>query len=414
MAAMAACSLLLSFAAVPLASADDLHDRKQRVERGIQQARKHLDQSSAKLVSATRALEAAETRLAVAERQLAKTRGQLAAAVVLDRQMQARLDVAVHRLEEAREALAAGQKDLGKQIDVLAQIAVQNYQTGDPNLLGLSMVLTSQDPAELTTQLNAVRNVLDKESATLDRLEAANVLLTVREQEVEDAKAEVAEQRRAAAANLRKKTRLEQRARVAEERVSGLVAVREDARKDAAAARAEDLAMLQQLEKERDQISALLAKRAARAAKKAAAAAKKNAAPPASPAGFMVQPVDGWVSSEYGMRFHPVYKRWALHDGIDFAAPCGTPIRAAASGRVIAMYFNEGYGKRVIVDHGYARGVGVGTSYNHLDSYSTYVGDQVQRGEVIGYVGNTGYSTGCHLHFMVFENGRTVNPRGWL
>jgi murein DD-endopeptidase MepM/ murein hydrolase activator NlpD len=124
--------------------------------------------------------------------------------------------------------------------------------------------------------------------------------------------------------------------------------------------------------------------------------------------------VDGYITSSYGMRFHPVYKRWALHDGTDFGASCGTPVRAAASGTVVAMYFNEGYGNRVIIDHGYKRGVGLGTSYNHLSGYATFVGERVERGEVIGYVGNTGYSTGCHLHFMVFENGATVDPMRWL
>jgi murein DD-endopeptidase MepM/ murein hydrolase activator NlpD len=114
------------------------------------------------------------------------------------------------------------------------------------------------------------------------------------------------------------------------------------------------------------------------------------------------------------MRLHPVYKRWTLHDGTDFGAACGTPVRAAAGGRVIAAYYNGGYGNRVIIDNGYHRDVGLGTAYNHLGSYSTFVGERVERGDIIGYVGNTGYSTGCHLHFMVFENGAAVDPMGWL
>jgi murein DD-endopeptidase MepM/ murein hydrolase activator NlpD len=114
------------------------------------------------------------------------------------------------------------------------------------------------------------------------------------------------------------------------------------------------------------------------------------------------------------MRFHPVYHRWALHDGTDFGAACGTPIHAAARGTVIAVYFNEGYGNRVIMDNGFHGGVGLGTAYNHLSAYSTFVGQKVKRGDIIGYVGTTGYSTGCHLHFMVFENGATVNPMHWL
>ena len=107
-----------------------------------------------------------------------------------------------------------------------------------------------------------------------------------------------------------------------------------------------------------------------------------------------------------------MYKRWSLHDGTDIAAARGTPIRAADSGRVIASYYNESYGNRVIVTHGFARGVALATSYNHMSSYSTYVGERVERGDVIGYVGTSGASTGCHLHFMVFEDGETVDPMG--
>jgi murein DD-endopeptidase MepM/ murein hydrolase activator NlpD len=125
-------------------------------------------------------------------------------------------------------------------------------------------------------------------------------------------------------------------------------------------------------------------------------------------------PVNGYITSPYGMRLHPVYNRWTLHDGTDFGAACGTPIRAATSGRVIGVYYNSAYGNRVIIDHGWRSGGGLGTTYNHLSSFSTRVGERVQRGEVIGYVGSTGYSTGCHLHFMVFWNGATVDPMKWL
>ena len=83
---------------------------------------------------------------------------------------------------------------------------------------------------------------------------------------------------------------------------------------------------------------------------------------------------------------------------------------------MVSVYYNAGYGNRVIIDHGYQprRGVGLATAYNHLSAFSTHVGERVERGEVVGYVGSTGYSTGCHLHFMVFENGATVDPLRWL
>jgi len=122
----------------------------------------------------------------------------------------------------------------------------------------------------------------------------------------------------------------------------------------------------------------------------------------------------GWITSPYGMRFHPVYRYMSLHDGTDFGAGCGTPVRAAASGTVVATYYHSAYGNRIILDNGYQRGVGLATTYNHLSRYSTYAGQRVARGEIIGYVGTTGASTGCHLHFMVLENGATVDPMTWL
>ncbi|HLN78600.1 MAG TPA: peptidoglycan DD-metalloendopeptidase family protein [Nocardioidaceae bacterium] len=407
---------------MPLASADDLHDRKHRVEGQISHTLNDLDQSSAQLVAATRALEAAQARLNVAEEHLAQTRGELAAAVVLDHRMQAALDAAILRLQNARRALAEGKAQVADQEEVLGQLAVQNYQQGDPNLLGLSMVLTSQDPTELSGQLNSVRNVLDKESVTLDRLEASRVLLTVKEKEVESAKQEVAAQRQAAAENLERKKTLEQQAEEAQAAVSALVSARAKAHNAAAEAKRADLNVLRGLQQERDRISDMLARRAEAARRRAEAAAAAAAADATEPStgsggahGFLSYPVPGaYITSPYGMRMHPVYHRWTLHDGTDFGAGCGTPIHAAAAGRVIAVYFNAGYGNRVIMDNGYHHGVGLGTAYNHLSEYSTYVGQKVKRGDVIGYVGSTGYSTGCHLHFMVFENGATVNPVNWL
>ncbi|MGH3329674.1 MAG: peptidoglycan DD-metalloendopeptidase family protein [Nocardioidaceae bacterium] len=420
-AAMAASSMLCSFAAIPLASADDLDNRKDRVQKDINKTLTDLDQSSHELTAATRALDAAEAKLSAAQDHLAKTRGELAVAVVLDKQMQAKLDAAILRLQKARAELDEGRAKVAEQEKTLGQIAVQNYQSGDPGLVGLSMVLTSQDPGDLTSQLNSVQNVLDKEAVTLDRLQASRVLLTVKEQEVEAAKEEVAKQRKAAAANLRRKQALEAEAEQAEDRVSDLVTMRAQAHDAAVEAREADLEVLRGLQKERDRISEMLRKRAEEARRRAAAAAAAAAAAESADDGgsrpsngFLDYPVDGYITSPYGMRFHPVYHQWSLHDGTDFGAGCGTPIHAAASGKVIAVYYNEGYGNRVIMDNGFHRGVGLGTAYNHLSAYSTYVGERVKRGEVIGYVGTTGYSTGCHLHFMVFENGATVNPMGWL
>lgn len=113
------------------------------------------------------------------------------------------------------------------------------------------------------------------------------------------------------------------------------------------------------------------------------------------------------------MRFHPILHYWRLHAGMDFAVACGTPVHAAASGRVISAGWGGGYGNRIVVGHGIERGVSLATTYNHL-SRIVVSGGSVSRGELIGYSGTTGSSTGCHLHFETYENGTPVNPRRWL
>jgi murein DD-endopeptidase MepM/ murein hydrolase activator NlpD len=129
--------------------------------------------------------------------------------------------------------------------------------------------------------------------------------------------------------------------------------------------------------------------------------------------GFLM-PVPGPVTSGFGMRLHPVLKIWKLHDGTDLGAACGTAIRAPYAGRVSAAYFSPGYGNRLLIDHGVIDGRHVVTGFNHATSYLVAVGDRVARGQVIGFVGSTGFSTGCHLHVMVWLDGRVVDPMTWF
>ena len=411
---------MLMGVAVPLASADDLKHKKHKVERKLTGAHDDLDETSAQLRAATAALTAAQGQLTQARAHLSKTRGELAAAEALDRQMQAKLDAAVARLRKARADLDAGREQVASQEHELGQIIVANYQSGDPALMGLSMVLTTQDPAELTGQLNSVRNVIDKEAVTLSRLEASKVLLTVQETEVAEAKAEVAKERKAAAENLVRKQKLEAQAESQEQQVANLVTLRANARSEAAKARDADLATLQSLEKERDRIAEILKKRAEEARRRAAAAAAAAAAAgqaasgPVKSNGYLDYPVPGDITSPFGWRIHPIYGYRSLHDGIDFRAACGSPIYAPAPGKVLDEYYQTAWGNRIIIDHGWVRGVGLATISNHLTSYAVSVGEHVKRGQIIGYAGTTGWSTGCHLHFTVLQNGEAVDPMRWF
>ncbi len=126
--------------------------------------------------------------------------------------------------------------------------------------------------------------------------------------------------------------------------------------------------------------------------------------------GGLGRPAMGPVTSPYGMRRHPVTGVWKLHDGTDFGAPCGSPIRAAATGTVTSITWNSGFGNRLVIDHGAGTSGQLLTAYNHLHGYGVAVGDRVVAGQVIGDVGSTGLVTGCHLHFQVWVDGRLVDP----
>jgi murein DD-endopeptidase MepM/ murein hydrolase activator NlpD len=127
-----------------------------------------------------------------------------------------------------------------------------------------------------------------------------------------------------------------------------------------------------------------------------------------------VHPVPGAITSPFGVRFHPVLKVWKLHDGTDFGAGCGTPIRAPFAGRVRQVVTSRGYGRRLLLDHGRVDGYAVVTAYNHAQAYVVQPGQRVTRGQLLGFVGTTGYSTGCHLHLMVWLNGALTNPMTWF
>lgn len=117
------------------------------------------------------------------------------------------------------------------------------------------------------------------------------------------------------------------------------------------------------------------------------------------------------IASGFGWRLHPIYKIKKFHYGIDFTASVGTPIYASGDGQVAKVkkaYF--GYGKVIVIDHGF----GYKTLYAHLHDFAVKPGQQVKRGQVIGYVGNSGTSTAPHLHYEVLKNDRPVDPKNFF
>ncbi|WKC75992.1 M23 family metallopeptidase [Borreliella valaisiana] len=124
-----------------------------------------------------------------------------------------------------------------------------------------------------------------------------------------------------------------------------------------------------------------------------------------------IYPVQGVITSGYGYRPDPFTGVISFHNGIDIANLANTPIKASREGIVVTVGFNAGgYGKYIVISHSN----GFQTLYAHLNSFAVKVGKKVSRGAVIGYMGSTGYSTGNHLHFTIFKNGKTENPMKYL
>lgn len=123
-----------------------------------------------------------------------------------------------------------------------------------------------------------------------------------------------------------------------------------------------------------------------------------------------IWPVRGWITSGFGKRISPFTGTWKMHDGLDVATRLGRPIVAPADGRVTYVGVEAGYGKLLVIDHGY----GVVTRYGHNSKIFVKVGEKVKRGQKIAAVGNTGRSTGPHMHYEVRVNGVPVNPRNYI
>ncbi len=119
-----------------------------------------------------------------------------------------------------------------------------------------------------------------------------------------------------------------------------------------------------------------------------------------------VWPVAGWLTSSYGTRKDPFNDESAFHPGLDISAEYGAPVLATGDATVVGAGMNGAYGNMVTLDHGF----GIVTKYGHLSRFNVIADQQVKRGDVIGYVGSTGRSTGSHLHYEIWMNGRLTNP----
>ena len=413
----------------PQASADELTVRRAHVKQQIAKTKSELNESTKELSAAVLQVDKAQNKLDAATARLTTTRQELRVAQTKDAHMAAKLQQARADLAAAVTAVVAGQARLDAQQAKAGQVVRDQYQQ-QTNLLPIALLVDPNSGEDLQTRLQWSTTLFDSAQAEIDRLTLLQRQLNAARARQAELQAKVAAARREAAANLKIKKGLEARAEAQQATVVRLLRQRKTAEDAAATNVAQDKARYSELIKERASVERRIAARIAKAAAERKRAAERKAAQrsrsdshrashsrrstmSSADHGFSF-PVPARITSPFGMRFHPVLRYWKLHDGTDFGAACGTPIRAPRAGRVAERYYNAGYGNRLMIDHGYLGGRYVTTGYNHASRYIVRVGQRVQKGQVIGYVGTTGFSTGCHLHLMVWLNGRIRNPMTWF
>jgi murein DD-endopeptidase MepM/ murein hydrolase activator NlpD len=286
------------------------------------------------------------------------------------------------RLVKLRARLAESRAALGERLVAL-------YKADKPDVV--TVILESDGFADMLERTEFMQRVSEQDARIIDRVRTAKQEAVATERKLdalEERQREVTEQ-------------VEQRHQQVVEVKTTLV----ERREQAAAARATKHDALVSTRSDRQELEGHLA---ALEKEQAKIQARLAGGPPAGPirqgSGQFIWPVNGTFTSPFGMR-------WGrLHAGIDIAAPEGTPIRAADDGTVVLAGWTGGYGNYTCISHGGS----LTTCYAHQSRYGTSSGANVSKGQVIGYVGNTGHSFGAHLHFEVRINGNPVDPMGYL
>lgn len=384
---------------------DDARARKQRADTEVREVRTDLDASLVRLA-------AAETAFAQAEAQAPAARVALDAA--RERVDHARAEAGEHArlVERADAAVVTAEAELRDVVastqavrDAVGRLVARAYRNGD--MARLSLILRAQTPAEFLSRLQSYRVVLRDDQETLARLERTRDAMDARRDELARRRAEAHTRHRDADRRLAAVLALERAANEAAAKVESLAAQRRAALVTAQQEKAADQQRYDTTRVEQRRLTELVNRLNAPVHADAAPAAAREG-------GALSYPARGSISSQFGMRHHPILDYTKLHTGTDFAIPEGTSVAAARAGTVVSTGYNSAYGYRVVVSHGGVGGVALTTTYNHLSRITVREGQHVTRGERVGRSGNTGWSTGAHLHFEVLVNGDFVDPQAWL
>ncbi|MDQ1293262.1 MAG: hypothetical protein QG608_1143 [Actinomycetota bacterium] len=415
----------------PRAATGEAGDRQRKLDRQIAQLRSQLEGSSRELVAAAEKLSRARYRLVTVRADLALAQDRLRAAQREDDAVGSRLAYA-----RAQETKAQGQlRERVEQVDAarasLGRIARQSYLSA--GLPGLELVLDAATPQDFADRLVATGTVLRLQGNTVNRIAVQQSDLRARTAGLQALRKQIDELKERSQAAVAVREEATDRAERIRSEQAALVAQESRATAAIEARVSQEKIRLADLNVEQNRLRVRLAARARALRESRARAERGGTAPSTSSAsgdrsessggsggsgssggssggsGPLGVPVDGPITSPFGPRYHPILHYSRMHTGVDYGVGCGVPVRAAAPGQVISAGRAGGYGNRIVVDHGLVGNVGLATTYNHLSRFAV-TGGHVSRGQVIGYVGTTGLSTGCHLHYEVLRDGAYVDP----
>ena len=371
----------------PASARSDITHKIANASDDLAAASKAVTKAAEALASAKVALPAAEAALAAASTKLAAARTSAAAAAAQQKRAEAAYAKAQQRLVAAKARIV----EMNLQIGSLARAV---YTQGP--YTELAAILTAATPSDFADQLEAVRAVSRSQNRTLADLEAAKADLALATIQAEQTRAQAADSAKAAATALTSASTLARRASAARAKVAAIVSARAAALRVAA----------KEKRKVRAQYSALLKEQ-----RRLAALDRRGGGFTGAPSGGLIWPIPGAsLVGGVGWRVHPVYGYRSCHTGDDVRGTYGTPILSAADGKVIAVISGGAYGLHTVISHGN----GLTTMYAHQSRTTVRVGQIVGQGQVIGYVGSSGWVTGPHLHFEVHVGGVPYDPLGWF
>ena len=294
-------------------------------------------------------------------------------------QLTSEIDATQRKLEEAKAASR--------------ESAVLLYQRRSDSSAMLGLIGAADGSGQFVEGKQYLDHVSDKSHADADRVTALRAQLDKKQADLEVASKQADDARDQAASE--------------QNRVQTLYTQQQQALADVAANETAYNTKLDDLKVQKDQLAADFK---AESDKIAAILAQSRATAPLGN-GTFIRPIPGApINSPFGYRTDPFTGQVSFHSGVDFGASCGTRIEAAGTGLVVLAGEDGGYGFAIVIDHG----GGLGTLYGHQQAFAVTQGQFVTQGQVIGYVGSTGESTGCHLHFEVRVNGTPVDPMPYL